>query len=53
MYVNLEYYIDDTDYADWLRSNGIEYDEFSMVDPYLIREYIKLHGAPCEGITVL
>ena len=53
MYVHVEHYIDDDDYANWLVGNGIEADVYALEDPDALIEYIETFGGYGTVVKVL
>lgn len=53
MYVHVEHYIDDDNYAEWLASNGIESDIYSLEDPDLLTEYVEAFCDSGQVVKIL
>lgn len=52
MYVHVEYYIDDSDFEDWLAADGLSLDD-GLDDWSLISEFIENRGDSGEIVKVL
>lgn len=54
MYIHVEHYIDDADFEDWLKGNGItDVDVYDLRDNALIMEYLEIRGNSGDIVKIL